>query len=229
MRHRKSLYTCASTVIILFFGVVLAILLENIIQTQPPPLNTDEMTLLFTDDFNDPSAGWTTVDENGYYAGSTASGQFRLSTPAAEKSIHALLSRDHRDVSLQVSAINNGGEENNYFGLICRAISDIDYYAFVISSDGYYALLKSEENGENFLPDGEFRHTNLIKTDQYNEIQADCIGNYLSLSVNNTVLIDVDIPQADVRSGDVGLIAASFEGGGVDILFDDFAIYDPVK
>jgi hypothetical protein len=30
-----------------------------------------------------------------------------------------------------------------------------------------------------------------------------------------------------VRSGNVGLIAASLEGGGVDILFDDFAIYDP--
>ncbi len=58
-----------------------------------------------------------------------------------------------------------------------------------------------------------------------NVIQADCEGENLTLSVNGTVLADVTDNR--FSSGDVGLIAGTFDEPGTDILFDNFFVRQP--
>jgi hypothetical protein len=61
--------------------------------------------------------------------------------------------------------------------------------------------------------------------DATNHLQASCIGNSLSISVNDQNLISVE--DADFLSGDVGLIAGTYDSSGTDIHFDNFRVLKP--
>ena len=58
-----------------------------------------------------------------------------------------------------------------------------------------------------------------------NAIRADCIGSSLTLYANNTQLISVE--DSSLVSGDVGLLAGTFDILGTDIHFDNFVIRKP--
>jgi hypothetical protein len=58
-----------------------------------------------------------------------------------------------------------------------------------------------------------------------NHIEAACIGNQLSLSVNGSEIFNLtDESQA---GGDVGLIATTYDQGGIEIRFDHFVVTAP--
>jgi hypothetical protein len=58
-----------------------------------------------------------------------------------------------------------------------------------------------------------------------NEVTAACVGDHLALHVNGESAADVrDGPFASLK---VGLIAATFEEGGVEMHFADFVVYRP--
>ena len=58
-----------------------------------------------------------------------------------------------------------------------------------------------------------------------NAIRADCVGDNLTLYANGTILADVR--DSRFTSGDVGLIAGTFDIPGAEILFDDFVVRQP--
>ena len=58
-----------------------------------------------------------------------------------------------------------------------------------------------------------------------NTIRADCVGSTLSLYVNGQKLDEVQ--DTEFASGDVGLIAGSFDTPGTDIHFDNFVVTKP--
>jgi hypothetical protein len=51
------------------------------------------------------------------------------------------------------------------------------------------------------------------------------MGDHLALHVNGELVADVR--DGTFTSGDVGLIAGTFEEGGVEIHFDDFLVFEP--
>ena len=58
-----------------------------------------------------------------------------------------------------------------------------------------------------------------------NTIRADCVGSSLSLYVNGEKLDEVQ--DTEFGSGDVGLMAGSFDTPGTDIHFDNFVVTKP--
>jgi hypothetical protein len=58
-----------------------------------------------------------------------------------------------------------------------------------------------------------------------NRIQAHCDGSTLRLVVNGELLAET--MDEDLTSGDVGLLAGSFQNPGTDILFDNFVVLEP--
>jgi hypothetical protein len=58
-----------------------------------------------------------------------------------------------------------------------------------------------------------------------NHIRADCIGNSLTLYVNDVQVATVN--DISFSEGDVGLMAGAYDVPGVDILFDNFVVYKP--
>jgi hypothetical protein len=72
----------------------------------------------------------------------------------------------------------------------------------------------------------EMEYSESINTgNSTNVISADCIGSSLTLYVNSEQLISVE--ESSLESGDVGLLAGTFDILGTDIHFDNFLVRTP--
>jgi len=58
-----------------------------------------------------------------------------------------------------------------------------------------------------------------------NHITAECSGELLKLTVNETLL--AEIQDGSFNEGQVGLIAGAYENAGVKVLFDNFRVTQP--
>lgn len=67
-------------------------------------------------------------------------------SPTTQEVIFSALDRKYSDVDLSVTARMLDGPEDNQYGVVFRFRDDANYYAFFISADGYYSLVK-RENG----------------------------------------------------------------------------------
>jgi hypothetical protein len=58
-----------------------------------------------------------------------------------------------------------------------------------------------------------------------NHLRADCVGDTLTFYVNGFQVAQAQ--DATLPSGDVGILAGSFDTTGVDIVFDNFVVLQP--
>jgi len=187
---------------------------------------TPTSDVLFSDDFTDTSKKWDQVSETtrttDYY-----NSAYRITINDTNSDTWANPGDESfTDTRIEVDATKNSGPDDNDFGVICR-YTDVDkFYYGVISSDGYYAIMKMTSSGG--APIGK---DNMAESDQVtkgaatNHVRFDCVGSILSLYVNGT---QVD-QQTDTEytAGNVGLVAGTFSEVGTDILFDNFFVYKP--
>ncbi len=180
--------------------------------------------VLFSDNFTDTSKKWDQVtSESGstdYYDGA-----YRILVNVTNSNAWASPGNESfTDARIEVNAIKNSGPNNNDFGILCRYLDSQEFYYGVISSDGYYAIMKMTPSGTK--PIGKI---SMMESDKIlkgtNHLRFDCIGTTLTLYVNgNQVDQQVD---ADYTAGNVGLLAGTFDTPGTDILFDNFFVYKP--
>ena len=113
---------------------------------------------------------------------------------------------------------------NADFGVLCRYQDNDNFYALEISEDGFFAIWK-QVDGE-YISLVDWTASDLVPSDgSAVTIQAACIGNNLTLGVNGNILADT---QDDTfSSGDIGLVAGTWDTGGVEIRFDDVIVYAP--
>jgi hypothetical protein len=118
------------------------------------------------------------------------------------------------------------GPNANRMGLVCRLKDDDNFYFFVVSADGYFGIGKVKAGQARLLNGAEMEQNNAILTgNQINRVRADCIGNVLSLYVNNLPVATVK--DDEFTNGDVGILAGSFSQPGSDVYFDNFIVYKP--
>jgi hypothetical protein len=182
-------------------------------------------TLLFADDFSDPASGWDQVRQTDRIT-DYEDGAYRIFVDVPNLDLWANPGRSFTDVQVEVSAIKAGGSDDNDFGVICR-YQDVDnFYYFIISSDGFFAVVAVIDGEHQPVGLTFFEQSGTINQgDATNQIRADCIGDSLVLFVNGQQVFEGQ--DARLASGDVGLIAGTFDEPGTDIRFDDFAVYEP--
>ena len=189
--------------------------------TQSTPTN-----ILFSDDFSNTNKKWDQVTETDrstdYY-----NNAYRITLSDTDSDAWANPGNESfTDVHIEVEATKNGGPEDNDFGIICRYTDISKFYYGVISSDGYYGIMKMTSDGGNLIG-----QDNLLESDQIkqgsstNKIRFDCVGSTLTLYVNG-VQVD-EQTDSDYTIGNVGLLAGTFDTAGTDILFDNFFVYQP--
>jgi hypothetical protein len=180
--------------------------------------------VLFSDDFSSASSGW---DRSTIEQGSTdyADGAYHIIVNAAQNNLWANPGQYFTDVSVEVDATLVSGTENNDYGVICR-YQDVDnFYYAEIASDGYYGISKVSGGTQSVLTDG-YPETTLVNTGYAtNHIRVDCVGSTISLYINGTLAESVT--DSDIASGDVGLIAGTYDEPNVDIAFDNFVVNQP--
>ncbi len=215
--------------IVLIGGGTLAFLqgASNPSLADPPETFTVEFEnmLLFEDDFSDSTSGWDRYADDDTFT-DYSEGGYRIFVNTSESYSWANPYLQLTDVLIEVDARKLGGPNDNDFGVICRYKDIENFYFFVISSDGYYSINKYLNGNLEIVGREQYGESTAIRQGaDFNEIQASCIGNNLELVVNGLSLFkaqDLDFP-----TGDVGLIAGTFEEPGTDILFENFRVYRP--
>jgi hypothetical protein len=191
-----------------------------------PAVNTPSPKALFTDDFSDPSSGWDRVEDtegtNDYQDGG-----YRILVNKSNWYFWSNPGLQFTDVVIDVDARKIAGPDENDFGVICRYKDEQNFYFFTVGNDGYYGISKII-NGEEVLvgmDQMQFNDSAIKLQGAANHLTAECVGDRLTLTVNGTVLADVK--DTDLTSGDVGLLAGTYDTTGVDILFDNFVVTRP--
>lgn len=181
--------------------------------------------ILFQDDFSDPSSGWnrvtTTKGQTDY-----ADGVYRIFVNESNLDIWSMPRRNFTAVRIEVDALKVGGERDNRFGILCRAASVDSFYTFIVSSDGYYGIGKIKGQDYHLIGMDALQPSKAIRLGTaLNHLRADCVGDQLTLYVNGEKLAEVQ--DSEFKSGDVGLIAGTYQSAGTDIRFDNFIVYQP--
>jgi hypothetical protein len=184
---------------------------------------------IFQDDFSDTGSGWDSIRVDNEGMTDYDNGVYRIQVLTTNTNVWANPGKSNiSDAKVEVDATKYGGPDNNVFGVICRYEDENNFYYFVISSDGYYGIGKVI-NGEQVLIDMEGNY--MVPTDTINQgaainhIRGDCVGSTLTLYVNGQ---QVDSKtDTDLTSGDVGLMAGTFDEAGTDITFDNFQVLKP--
>jgi hypothetical protein len=117
-----------------------------------------------------------------------------------------------------------GGPDDNSFGVICRYHDAENFYAFLVSSDGYYGIIKVKD-GNYALLSGKNMDFNsgIVRGRGTNRVLGVCSEDELGLFVNGSLLTIVQ--DSDFTEGQIGLISGSNATSGTDILFDNLILY----
>jgi len=179
--------------------------------------------ILFQDEFENNTTGWDRVSNtNGIM--DYDSGVYRILVQQPTMNFWSTPEKNFRDVRIEADVTRLNGPHENRAGLICRYQSG-DYYFFIISSDGFFAIGKFIGGNTILLGQSEMQSSGFIQTDAINHLRADCIGNALTFFVNFKQIATAQ--DTDFPNGDVGVLAGSFSQPGVDVSFDHFVVMQP--
>ena len=190
------------------------------------PTATDIPNAILEDDFSD-EAGWFT-DEQDNYLFEFKDGGYRIYNNVLGAGYWSVRYQEFDDIRIEVDTKKLAGPEDGFYGVVCRFGDDgADYYALVISANGFYGVLKMEDDEKEFLESG-IDEKGIIRrgTGDINRVAGVCNGNRLVLIVNGEQLLE--IYDDTFTTGDIGLIAGNRRtAAGIDVLFDNFAILWP--
>jgi len=195
----------------------------------PGPDACNNNGALFADDFSgEQNCGWLEYNRGGAVT-VIEEGVLNISTSNPGEIWWTNPGRSFDDVVIDATSKQVGGPDDNAYGLICRYQDEENFYLFLISGDGFYAIgkYKSGEDRVIYLTeDGQFAQSDQINQGAAtNQIQARCVGNELSLAVNGYPLLTVN--DSDFVSGDIGLAASALQQGTVAVEFDDLTVSGP--
>jgi serine/threonine protein kinase len=182
-------------------------------------------SIVFQDDFDDVSSGWDHYDDtntnHGYYEDS-----YWVQSFAKNQTVYGMSNRTFEDMVIEVDATQAAAppNNNNDYGVICRAQSNGDGYYLLISGDGLYAIAKGEN--ESFVWLVEWTASDTVRQgNATNSIRAICDGSTLSLVVNGERLATAE--DATYSSGDIALTATTYEDTPTEVFFDNLIVSQP--
>lgn len=194
-------------------------------ETPPPTLiSIETMNLIYADDFSTDNKAWVSEEaatwEMGY-----AQGVYRIFVNLLNDAVWSVKEFELTEVVIEVDVARNAGPDTGYFGVVCRHEDAGHYYLLVIGPDGFYGIGKRDQGRINFLKEGRAPAEILRPGGEINRVRAECLGNNLALSVNGTRLVEA--LDNSYGSGDIGLVAGTRDREGLEVIFDNFAAYEP--
>lgn len=178
---------------------------------------------LYREEFEDNTTGWDRLsNEKGIldYDG----GGYRMLIQTPDTNMWATPEKNFGDVRIEADVFRLNGPDENRSGLICR-YQNGDYYFFLISNDGYYAIGKFIGGNAILLGQAAMQPSDFINKEAVNHLRADCVGDTLNFYINYNQVASVQ--DGDFANGDVGLVGGAFAEPGVDLLFDHFIVLQP--
>ncbi|MBW1956689.1 MAG: hypothetical protein JRI83_13390 [Deltaproteobacteria bacterium] len=187
-------------------------------------------TLLYEDDFSDPASGWPRGENEEIGKLDYTDGKYAVRTNKPWPSMvfgnpEIILN----DIDLEVTATQMvaPANNNNAYGVLCRYTEyekPFSAYAFLVSGDGYWSILKIADKKIEALMYWAFSSA-IRQGNDTNVLRVIASGTSLHFSVNGVYLGGV----TDYRLlyGDIALVSISYEDKPVEVHFDDLKIYSP--
>jgi hypothetical protein len=120
-------------------------------------------------------------------------------------------------VEIDATALDVDGK----FGLLCR-YANRDFYAFTVTSTGEFAIARHLSDAWTTLIEGQSPAIHRTVPGD-NHLRAECVGQRLAFYANDVLLGTTS--DASLRSGGSGWLVGTFEEGGADVRFDNFAVF----
>ena len=214
------------------FASAIGVLLFASLACQVLPSGNDgddpETKVLFEDDFSGTLSNWGS-GEDAEATLAIEEGAFRMFISAPENLFWSTPGEDFTDVSVEVDAQKTAGPDAAEYGVICRYSEDdsgnYNFYYLVIAGDTYAAILKVINGQQIDISARDVQFDSIRGGNASNHITAECVGERLSLSANGAELFTET--DDSLSSGDVGLIATTYDEGGIDVQFDNFVVTEP--
>ncbi len=179
--------------------------------------------VVFADDFSNPDSGWP-VDSDTETRRAYSGGAYVLDViPEKYLSWAPSPTETPADVIVSAKASILNSTADSDFGLLCRYQDGQNFYALEVSEDGYFAIWKSINNETVMILD--WTQSSDVPSGGSATISAACVGNRLTLMADGVVVGEAT--DEDLTEGDTGLIAGTWETGGLRIAFDDFEARKP--
>jgi hypothetical protein len=216
------------TTLFLFISLLGGLLLTACLgQSGPDPCN-EEGTLLNDDFEGEKQCGWILYEGRGVTT-RIEEGVLRLSNSLSGEIAWANAGKDFDDIIIDVETTQVSGPDDNAYGVLCRYQNPENFYVFLISGDGHYAIGKYQSGNSQvqyLSGEGQYVYSEVINQGQSsNQLRVSCVGNELSLSVNGVTLETVTDPTFVI--GDIGLGANTFQPGTAVIDFDNVRVIAP--
>lgn len=182
------------------------------------------------DDFSDPASGWEIGE---YSVGSVGYMEGEYFVRVEDEDVIAWGQRFEwfGDATVEVTARQASGPESDDtgYGVMCRVNYDPDVdklegYAFLVSGDGYYAVVRFI-GGDGQLLVGWEKSDTVRQGSGSNELEVICNAERLIFNVNGVRLAETR--DESFSSGDVALIGATYDPGSAEFRFDNFSLTSP--
>ena len=183
-----------------------------------------EKQLSWSDDFSDPSSGWQAQSDASAEV-SYSDGVMRILVKWPNSFAWASARREFSDYRLAVEATQIAGPDDNEYGVHVRMKDNRHLYRFSISGDGYYRIVRLDDEQETVLG-SDWSYSEAIRTGMaVNRLEVTCQDATMTFRVNDVLLAQVE--DDTHRKGDIGLYAGSFFEPGVEIHFDNLTVSEP--
>lgn len=126
------------------------------------------------------------------------------------------------NLRLAVEATPVAGPVDNEYGILIRMDGDKHFYAFSISADGYARAARYADGQWTLLSADWFSHPAILQGMATNRLELEAQGTQFKFWVNGELV--VELSDAELAQGDVGLYAGAFNEGEVQLAFDNLRI-----
>ncbi|UYN90183.1 MAG: hypothetical protein KIT08_02845 [Anaerolineales bacterium] len=188
----------------------------------PTATPTEQIDVLFYDDFSQMDSAWV-VPRSNTVSGDLHLSGFRLTT-SAPGVVYWLEAGDRvEDMRVEVDAQLLVGGETSEIGLMCRYLSDSDFYAATINGAGIYTIYKLRARNWVQLAAGEVQ----LPTSGLGNVHLtlDCIGEVLAFFINEQLITMAYDSEFRLGKGGLFIYSGSEENG--EFVFDDFYVRVP--
>ena len=186
--------------------------------------SSSSANILFEDDFSNVNSGW---DRQDYGDGITDydNGAYKIASYSESVFFWASPYQDFNDVIIEVEAQKISGGDNMQYGIVCKHLDVDNWYALIVTADGYAAVRKRYLGSELEFITEEMPVASLNTGNSTNQLRAECVGDRLALYVNGELAVETY--DSDITSGDAGLLAGTFTQPDTEVLFDNFVVRQP--
>jgi len=137
--------------------------------------------------------------------------------------------QEYTDVYLQTEFINSALSPAS-MGLVCRYSEADGWFEYNVTTDGTYNVLYGRwlDTGiADYQPIVDGSSSEIRQSGETQQISMTCSGTIIQLSINGTIIRNVDVERFNLVNGKMGITASSFENTPVIAVFNSITVNEP--